>query len=318
MKPFVDPEMAAILGEMRAAPAADFKTMPIAAARAQSDAASIAWSKDAPAMRAADLAVPGATAMRGRLYLPSDVGKLPVIVFVHGGGWTFGSIDTHDGTMRALAVASGCALFGFDYRLAPEHPFPLPLDDTCAAIEFAMAGGLGGAVDPSRLALAGDSAGATLALSAMLRMRDTGATLPSAAALFYGCYAPVFDTPSHADFGEGFLLTSVNMRWYWKNYLAAAFDAPPPLAAPLNARLDRLPPLYLAAAGLDPLRDDTSRLAVRLAEAGVAFDFEHVPGVVHGCLRMSRRLRAARDMIRSAGQFLKKRLRTTNEGGEQS
>jgi acetyl esterase len=208
-------------------------------------------------------------------------------------------------------------VFGFDYRLAPENPFPAPLDDTMAAIAFVRAGGLGDAVDASRLALAGDSAGATLALAAMLRLRDEGAPMPAAAALFYGCYAPIFDTPSHKAFGEGYLLTSVNMRWYWTNYLGGTLEAPPALAAPLHARLEGLPPLHLSAAGLDPLRDDTSRLATRLAEAGVPFSYEHVPGVVHGCLRMTRRLGPARDLIRSAGRFLNERLTTTNVGGRQ-
>ncbi|MBI1244072.1 MAG: alpha/beta hydrolase fold domain-containing protein [Alphaproteobacteria bacterium] len=317
MKPYIDPGMALILSEIRALPAFDFKIPPIGEARVRNDAATIAWSKGAPAMATVEMEIPGEHPMRARLYRPVVQANAPVIVFVHGGGWTFGSIDTHDGTMRNLAAASGCAVFGFDYRLSPEHPFPAPLDDTCAAIAFVQAGGLGAAVDPSRLALAGDSAGATLALAAMLRARDEGGTLPSAAALFYGCYAPIFDTPSHAAFGDGFLLTSVNMRWYWMNYLAGNLEAPPALAAPLGARLEGLPPLHLSAAGLDPLRDDTSRLAVRLAEAGVAFSYEHIPGVVHGCLRMSGRLAPARNLIRSAGQFLQENLKATKVGGKQ-
>ena len=129
------------------------------------------------------------------------------------------------------------------------------------------------------------------------------------AALFYGCYAPDFATESHAQFGEGYLLTTINMRWYWQNYLGSAFDSPPPLAAPLSANLLDLPPIYLAAAGLDPLADDTVRLAARLAAAGVAFRLDHVPGVVHGCLRMSRELDAATAMIQSAGDYIANRLK---------
>lgn len=310
MTPFIHPEMATILAEFRALPAVDVKTLPIDEARRVSDAASAAWSVGAPAMDVTELTVPGPFPMRARLYRPAAVEGLPVIIFVHGGGWTFGSIDTHDGAMRELAVASGCAVFGFDYRLAPEHPFPAPLDDCMAAIAFVREGGLGRAVAAERWALAGDSAGATLALAAMMRLRDAGHSLPAAAALFYGCYAPIFDTPSHHAFGEGYLLTSVNMRWYWRNYLADAFDAPPPEAAPLEADLAGLPPLYLAAAGLDPLRDDTSRLAVRLAEAGVSFRYDHVPGVVHGCLRMSRRLPPAQAIITAAGDMLAGALAT--------
>lgn len=309
MSVYVHPEMAVILEELRALPPVDFKAMPIEQARPQSDAASAAWSVGAPAIPMVEMTVPGPEPMRGRLYLPREGDDLPLIIFVHGGGWTFCSVETHDGTMRELAVASGCAVFGFDYRLAPEHPFPAPLDDVMAAIAFARSGGLGSRVDPSRFVLAGDSAGATLALSAMLRLRDSGLPLPAAAALFYGCFAPIFDTPSHREFGEGFLLTSVNMRWYWRNYLAEAFDAPSALAAPLNADLAGLPPLYLSAAGLDPLRDDTTLLAGRLAEAGVAFRYDHVPGVVHGCLRMCRRLSPARGMIETAGQWLAEAFR---------
>jgi acetyl esterase len=304
VNPFIHPEMAVLLAEFRAQPGVDLKTLPIDEARRLSDAASAAWSIGAPAMPTAEVIVPGASPMRGRLYVPVAGDDLPVIVFVHGGGWTFGSIETHDGTMRALALASGCAVFGFDYRLAPEHPFPAPLEDTMAAIAFVRGGGLGRRVDAAKLSLAGDSAGATLALSAMLRMRDLVQKLPSAAALFYGCYAPQFDTPSHALFGDSYLLTSVNMRWYWRNYLADRFDAPSSEAAPLHADLRGLPPLYLAAAGLDPLRDDTTRLASRLADAGVAMRYDHVPGVVHGCLRMSRRLAPAQAMIEAAGAML--------------
>ncbi|MFO1151893.1 MAG: alpha/beta hydrolase [Alsobacter sp.] len=313
MSPFVHPQMAAILAEFLAAPAVDVKTLPIDQARRMSDAASAAWSAGAPDIPATELVIPGPRPMRARLYRPAGRHGLPLVLFVHGGGWTFGSIDTHDGTMRHLAVEAGCAVLGFDYRLAPENPFPAPLEDTLSAAAFVRAGGLGPAVDHRRLAFAGDSAGATLALSAMLRLRDAGEPLPAAAALFYGCYAPVFDTPSHRDLGEGFLLTSVNMRWYWRNYLGAAFDAPPPLAAPLGAELGGLPPLYLAAAGLDPLRDDTTLLAGRLAEAGVAFRYDHVPGVVHGCLRMSRRLAPAHTMIAAAGRFLAEALNEQNQ-----
>jgi acetyl esterase len=233
---------------------------------------------------------------------------LPVIIYVHGGGWTFGSVDTHDGTMRGLAAAGGRCVFGFDYRLAPEHPYPIPLEDTLAAIAVGLSGELGSDVDTRRWALAGDSAGATLALAAMIHRREAGLALPAAAALFYGCYAPDFETGSHARFGDGYLLTTANMRWYWRNYLGAAFDAPPTLAAPLNADLTGLPPLYLTAGGLDPLADDTIRLAERLATAGCAFRHDHVPGVVHGCLRMSRDLAPAQAMIDAGAAYITERL----------
>ncbi|WP_293800064.1 alpha/beta hydrolase [uncultured Bosea sp.] len=309
MSAFVHPQMARILAAFAAAPGVDFKTLPIAEARATADAGSIAWNEGAPDLPAREIAVRVDDAsLRGRLYHPKPGTALPVMVYVHGGGWTFGSVDTHDGTMRTLAAAAGCAVFGFDYRLAPEHPYPIPLEDALGAIDFALRGELGPDVDAGRWALAGDSAGATLALAAMIRRRDAGLALPATAALFYGCYAPDFDTVSHARFGEGYILTTANMRWYWRNYLGPDFDAPPALAAPLNADLAGLPPLYLTVGGLDPLADDTVRLADRLAAAGVAFRYDHVPGVVHGCLRMSRKLAPAQDMIEAAAAYITERL----------
>jgi acetyl esterase len=305
-----DPQMAAILERFAAAPAVDYKTMPIGEARRLSDAASIPWSEGAPAMATRMLAIAGeGRSMRARLYEPGTGPLESVLVFVHGGGWTFGSIDTHDGTMRRLAVALGRPVLGFDYRLAPEHPFPAPLDDTLAAIAFVEAGGLGTPVPASRIAVAGDSAGANLALAALVHRRDAGKPALAAGALFYGCYAPDFTTASHAAFGSGtYLLSSANMRWYWTNFLGGEPDDTASLAAPVRADLSNLPPLYLSAAGLDPLRDDTVQLAARLAAAGALFRFDHVPGVVHGCLRMSREIDAAQRMIEAAGGFVASHL----------
>lgn len=306
MKPYVDPQMQVILDRLRAAPQVDLKTMPIAAARRLSDAGSIPWSEGAPAIAAEALTIDtGTHAMRARLYRPTEAPLTKLIVFVHGGGWTFGSIDTHDGTMRNLAVQSGVPVLGFDYRLGPEDPFPAPLDDVLAAIAFVESGGLGAALPAGSLALAGDSAGANLALAALLARRDSGLPDLASAALYYGCFAPDFDTASHAAFGGGeYLLTSVNMRWYWTNFLGTERDEAESLSKPVRHDLSGLPPLYLSAAGLDPLRDDTLRLAERLAEAGVPFRFDHVPGVVHGCLRMTRELDAARRMIASGAAFI--------------
>ena len=144
MTPWIDPQMAAILARLKKLPAIDFKTMPIAEARPLNDAGSIPWSEGAPAMETRALTIPATDrAMRARLYLPAGDAFDTLAIFVHGGGWTFGSIDTHDGTMRNLAAALRAPVLGFDYRLAPEHPFPAPLDDALAAIAFVEAGGLG-------------------------------------------------------------------------------------------------------------------------------------------------------------------------------
>jgi acetyl esterase len=313
-----DPHMLAILERLRAAPAVDYARIQIAEARAIFDQASAAWREPAlPVSHVEDLAIPTpAGSMRARLYRPAE-GPLPLVIYVHGGGWTFGSVDTHDVEMRHLAHFSGAAVLGFDYRLAPKHPFPAGLDDVLEAIAFAETGGLGESVDPQVIALAGDSAGANLALAALIARRETGKRMPITAALFYGCYAPDFSTESHARLGDGsYLLSTERMHWYWRNFLGQRDEAEPgSLAVPLDADLSGLPPLYLNAAGLDPLLDDTLNLCRRLAAAGADFRFDFVPGVVHGFLRMARDLPAARGALAAAGAYLAERLNTSPLGG---
>jgi acetyl esterase len=306
----VDPDMAPILEAMRAAGPVDYAAMPIAEARVLFARGCEPWCALAPEIAAVeDLTLPGAAApLRARLYRPRS-GTLPLILFVHGGGWTFGSLDSHENECRHLALSSGAAVLAIDYRLAPEHPFPAPLEDVLAAVAAVKAGVLGDGVDPARLALAGDSAGANLALGALLALRDSGEATARAAVFYYGCFAPIFDTESHRRWGGGmFGLSSERMRWYWKNFLGGKLLDAPIRAAPLNADLSSLPPLYLVAAGLDPLHDDTVLIAARLKRAGVAHQVETVPGVIHGFLRHTPRIAAARRSLAAAGEFLRTNL----------
>ncbi len=301
--------MQAILDDLARAPAVDLRTLPIDEARRTFERQQAPWVWSAePMAESRDLSIPGpAGPIRARLHRPKADPGPPLVLFAHGGGWTFGSIDTHDGTMRSLATASGAAVLGIDYRLSPDHPFPGPLDDVMAALAFVEAGGLGDACDPTRIALAGDSAGANLALGALVRRRAEGGALPRTAALFYGCYGPVFGTPSHERFGGGpYLLRTEMMRWYWGNFLGPhAADAAPAACAPLFAPLEGLPPLYLNAAGLDPLLDDTTIISGRLSAAGVRHTLDVWPGVVHGFMRLARGLPVARDAIAAAGRHLR-------------
>jgi acetyl esterase len=306
----IDPDMLPILEAMRAAPAVDYPALPIEEARAMFNRGVAPWAALAPQNLVIDeLSIPGATApMRARLYRPRRE-RLPLIVFVHGGGWTFGSVDSHENETRYLALASGAAVLGFDYRLSPECPFPGPLDDVLAALAAIRGGALGETVDATRLAIAGDSAGANLALGAMLALREAGLPMPAVAGLFYGCYAPRFDTESHGLFGDGqFGLSTERMRWYWGNFLGTSFAAPPGHAAPLGASLAGLPPLYLMAAGLDPLRDDTLALAEAAVAQGAAHQLLTVPGVIHGFLGRTPRLPVAQRALAEAGAFIADKL----------
>lgn len=303
--PFVTTATAAILARAAAAAPIDYASMDMGAARELFITNNRYWNEppvDLEEVR--DFALPVRSGpMRARLYRTRRDPLLPVVVYVHGGGWTFGNVDSHDRCMRLIAEHSGATVLGVDYRLSPEHPFPAGLDDVADALEWLVRDGAGEGLEPGRVALAGDSAGANIALAAMINQRDRHRWAPVGAALFYGCYAPLFETASHRRFGGGgYILTSARMRWYWRNYLGAiAEDSTTTLATPLHAELRGLPRLYLNAAGLDPLLDDTILLAMRLAHAGVAYELDLLPGVVHGCMQQTREEPvAAASLIRAA------------------
>ena len=305
----VDPEMAAILARLAEEDGdlPDPTLLPIAEGREQFRRVHRRWNVPLPAMaRVETLAVPAEHgAMPARLVAPDDADGA-AILFVHGGGWTFGDLDTYDRAARLLAQASRSAVVTFEYRLAPEHPFPAPLHDTAGALRWLRSDAPALGLDPHRLAVAGDSAGANLALAAMLMLRDAGEPLPRAGGLFYGVYSHRFDTPSHRRNGDGrFGLSSTRMARYWANYVGPDGDRQGPLAAPLDADLAGLPPLAINGAGLDPLLDDTDDLCARLDRAGARYACAVYPGVVHGFMMMTADLAIARQAMNAAGAALK-------------
>ncbi len=308
-KPHVDPAMEAILEAGRANPAPAYEKIPLAEGRATFERFAAGWNADAPVLAGRrDLTVPTRRGdMAGHLYLPSGRTDLPLVLYVHGGGWTFGSIRTHDRAMAHLALEGDFAVLGIDYRLAPEHPYPAAIEDVADTIAALDKGLLGDEVDVSRLGISGDSAGAGISLGALLdpAIRER----VSAAALFYGCYAPVFDTPSHAAFGGGdYMLTTARMRWYWRNWLGTLAENSATPATPARGDLAGLPPIYLNAAGLDPLRDETLDLARRLGEAGNDCRVDLFAGVCHGFMQMASRLPAALRAHRAGAAFLASHL----------
>lgn len=307
LDPPLDPIVAAILREAAAVPRLDPTTTPLDRQRRAVEMAALAWNDPpVPLARVETLEVPTPWgAMRARLYVAEDAATDRAILYAHGGGWTFGSVDTHDGVTRRLALAARRPVLSIDYRLAPEHPYPAPVEDAAAGLAFLEHGGLGAPITPGRLTVAGDSAGAQTVAALLLARRDAGLPALAAGLLFYGCFAPDFDTASHRAFGrdESFLLASERMRWYWANHLGPRAGAPGH-AAVLRAPLHDLPPLFLDAASHDPLRDDTLRLAAGLAAAGVPHRLRITPGVVHGHLRFASRLPAANETLAAAAAFL--------------
>lgn len=234
--------------------------------------------------------------MPSRLVVPEDDAGTEAILHVHGGGWAFCSPATHESAARRLAIACRAPVLTFDYRLAPEHPYPCGLDDCLAAWEARQPG--------RRWSLAGDSAGANLALALMLRLLAEGREMPATALLFYGVYGADFETESYIEQADGPGLTRAGMRAYW-NYYAASERRADPFVAPLCASDDdlaRLPPLYLNAAELDPLRSDTERLVARLEGVGRRDRFDLCRGVIHGFMQMGNALPEARDAFERAGE----------------
>ena len=251
----------------------------------------------APAMRAAfDIPFPGppieiaevrdvasagaAGPIAARLYHPAPGQVLPLAVFMHGGGWVMGTLETHDRLSRVLARDSGCAILSLDYRLAPEHPFPAALDDCLAAIAELPARAAEFGIRADRYGVVGDSAGGNLAAAVALASRDT-ARPPAVQVLLY----PVLDaddrTASYRDATNDALLTPAMMRFFWNAYLG---DAPPSAhAAPLRAEdLTGVAPAVMILAGNDPLHDEGVAYAVRLRDAGVAVDLHDFDGAIHG------------------------------------
>jgi acetyl esterase len=196
-----------------------------------------------------------------------------------------------------------------DYRLAPEHKFPKPLEDCIAAVSWIAAHGPHLGVDPVRLAVGGDSAGANLALATLLALRDSGGPGVRAGLLVYGMFAADPRTPSQRKFGDGrYLLSTEDTEWFWRCYLRDDRERENPRAVPLRAELRALPPLYVAAAELDPLLDDSVMLAARLKAAAQPHRFLLWEGLAHGAFQMSRELEPMRGYIAEIGAFLKSEL----------
>jgi acetyl esterase len=231
-----------------------------------------------------------------------------LVIYIHGGGWRFGSPASHEHLARLIALETDAHVLSVDYRLAPEHPFPAPRDDVLDAIHAAETGRCSGLPKPA-IALAGDSAGAALALSALIRRRDLGLPPLAGAALFYGCFTQDYETGSYKRFGDGtYGLPRSRVEQYWRDYLGDAPHDPASGAVPGEAPLAGMPPLFLHAAGLDVLLDDTLALAARLAEAQVRFRVDVEPGLIHGHLQMAPKLAPARRVIKTAALFLREAL----------
>jgi len=208
---------------------------------------------------------------------------LPVVVYFHGGGWVLGNLDTHDSLCRRLASETGCVVVAVDYRLAPDAKFPAAFDDSFAATAYVSEHADEFNIDPTRLVVAGDSAGGNLAAAVAIRAAELGSPAIRSQVLIYPVVEPNFDTPSYLAHAAGFGLSRKTMMWFWEQYLASEQDALSHYAVPSRAtNLSELPPAHVITAEYDVLLSEGESYADLLQAAGVPTTIRRYDGMIHG------------------------------------
>jgi acetyl esterase len=312
----LDPEIATFVERMASAWAdyPPFQTLPLPEARAVAEAVRAPWRAGGPEMaRTVEHAVATPTgAVRVRIYDPGVATPAAALIYLHGGGFTLFSLDTHDRLMREYAAAGGFLVVGVDYPLSPEARYPVALDQIIEVVTW-LAGPPGAerGVDPFRIAIGGDSAGANLSMAAALRLRDAGA--PGALRgllLNYGAFGARLSDAAEAAFGgPDALLNRAEVDYYMENYLggvdAYADDA---YARPCLADPTGLPPVFLVIPDRDVLAEQSRDMAERLRAAGVAVEAREYVGATHSFLEAMSISALAREAIADGAAWLKARL----------
>jgi acetyl esterase len=246
-----------------------------------------------------------------RLYRPEGVpAQAPALIYLHGGGWVIGDLDTHDVLCREMADRAGCVVLSVDYRLAPEHRFPAAFDDSLAAFRWVRAQAAGLGIDPKRLAIGGDSAGGNLAAACSLALRDAadldGLRLQL---LIYPATDARCVADSHQRNGQGYLLTRESMDYYLGHYLPSSADRADWRASPLlHVDHGGLPPALVLTAGYDPLRDEGRAYADALSAAGSQAQMICFERQIHGFITMGKVLDEAGTAVALCAQALRTAL----------
>jgi acetyl esterase len=312
VEPWVDPELAAAgrLLQERGLVAPDRTKASLAEVRAAQDRIGAFLGEGSiPLAHERDLMLPGPWGqVPCRLYLPDEAARPPLLVYAHGGGFMQGSLPSWDAMLRELVRQSGAAALSVDYKLAPEHRFPKAFDEMAAVTRLVAREGAGLGIDPERIAVGGDSAGANLALGAGLAMRDAGFAAVRFMLLIYGVYSTDCDSPSWGRFGQGAGLSQTQMRWIWETYLERPEQMSDWRAVPILADLAGLPPAHLIVGSLDPLLDDSRRLEAAFSTARVANTLTVYDGINHGFIRYGRLIGTARRALAEAAAALRRGL----------
>lgn len=295
----LDPDAAAILSRVRDAGVPPWRSMPPVEGREVYRRRGLLFADAPEAVDAVwDSAVPGPAGPVGiRVYRP-DGEPRPIFIYVHGGGWTFGDLDTFDAVCRRISRAADCMVVSVEYRLAPEHPYPAALDDVIAVTRWLTEHGqeIGG--DATRMAMGGDSAGGNLTAAAALRLRDERGPRLALQVLIYPATQASFEMLSYYENAEGYLLSTADVAWFWQNYLGTAAAARDPYACPATASdLTDLPPALVITGDFDPVRDDGEIYAWKLRTAGVPVVARRFRGMIHGFVALPVEIPAGRRAI---------------------
>jgi len=297
--------MADVLDKIRRANRPPFHALSVPEARLAYVAASeILEVPRAPLARVDDIVIPAAdgTPLPARLYAPSTA-ALPVLLYLHGGGFVIGGLETHDSLCRQLALRSGAAVVALDYRLAPEHPFPVAVEDSWSAMDWLAHHGHTIGLDGSRLAVGGDSAGGTLAAVAAIHARDIGLPLRAQLLITPGTTAHA-DTPSHRRFANGYLLEADGIAWFFDKYIPVGLREDWRFAPLLADDVEGVAPACVVLAECDPLVDEGIAYADRLRSAGVSVELELYRGVTHDFIKLGRVLPEAHQAQAAAAAAL--------------
>lgn len=301
------PVMRDVISRMARAARAPFHTLSVAQARAAYESGSGVLEIPKPVLcRVEDFSIPARDGheLPARLYAPSHE-KLPVLLYFHGGGFTIGSIASHDVLCRQLSHLAGCAVVSLDYRLAPEHPFPTATNDAWDALQWLATHSDSLGLNNQHLAVGGDSAGGTLAAMSAIMARDAGLKLALQLLFYPGC-AAYQDMPSHRRFAQGFVLDEADLSWFFSHYLRMPADREDWRFAPLMApHVDDVAPTWLGLAECDPMVDEGVMYGDKLRAAGVSVDLEIYRGVTHEFIKMGRILPEARHAHADAARALR-------------
>lgn len=262
--------------------------------------------------RVEDLLIPSAEQYHQvpiRIYTPVLNRQLPALIYYHGGGWQRGDIDTHDSICRHLAQYAECIVVSVQWRLAPEHKFPVGTNDCFVAYDWVVRHGKKYNIDTSRLAIGGDSAGGNMAAVTIQRLRNTDLQKPIFQLLLYPALDLSCSSWSYKEYAEGFFLTTERVKYYVDGYINSPSDINNPLVSPVKQKdLSGIPRTHIMTAGYDPLRGEGELYAQLLRDAGIPVTYKCYEGLIHACLHMSDTVPAVEEALGELGAVLKEAL----------